>query len=462
MKKRKNSLREELESFITDSTPDDSPGFVDYYEDMALSHENNEQQTGNKEVTNRQQTGVTTGNKQVTNRQQTSNKEVTNRQQTGVITGNKETPNIQQTGNKEVTNIQQTGNKEVTNIQQTGNKQITKAEFPPKFVTLLGTQRRVVTVVYGECKYSNERITPPMTIECLAQASEAPIPSTKTAIDRLKKKLVLTVKQSKTGRGGWSVFALTNSIFNEMLQLETGNKQVTNIQQTDNKEVTNIQQTGNKQVTNIQQTGVTTGNKQVSQQVTTASSSNSSIFNNNINTNTTSEGSNFESEWKEIQTPEILKGLGFGRNIIDQVRNRGYLPAEKLQESLDNFAHDIACNQLLTKNPNLNAVRYFMGATKKSQVWISSGFRDPEEEALDNLIKKRAEQLRQKKEKEEKLKNIEFELWLADLPESVKRDPKHCIGEFMGTFHKLNLKTLFEEEFWPQKLGQINGEIRKN
>ncbi|MBF0316164.1 MAG: hypothetical protein HQK52_22270 [Oligoflexia bacterium] len=401
--------------------------------------ETNYRQTTDKLETELETNCGQTRDKLETSYRQTDNKLETNYRQTRDTTRDNEKTNYGQTRDKLETNYRQT------------RDNFTEDDSPiDQFTSLSGTQRSLVLTIYVSCKFEEAKIAPPMSSEHLAQMCQKPVSSIRKSIDRLKEKKIIKVAQSKEGRGGWCAYRLNKAIYNEMLQLETGNKLETNCRQTRDKLETNYRQTRDK-----------LGTELGTELETQPSSSNSSI--NNINTNTTSTNPDATGrEWLEIQTPEILKPYGFGKNIIDQVRNRGYLSAEKLQESLDNFAHDIACNQLLKKNPNLNAVRYFMGATKKSQVWISSGFRDPEEEALDNLIKRREEQLRQKKEKEEKLKNIEFELWLGDLPESVKRDPKHCIGEFMGTFHKLNLKTLFEEEFWPQKLGQINGEIRKN
>ncbi len=174
--------------------------------------------------------------------QQTGNKVATNRQQSGNGYSSKVATNRQQSGN--TTEIQQdekleTGNKvgtepatlSATKWQQTGNKLTTKSGFS----SLVGLQRALAIFIYECCKISRSHSTDSLTLEHISTSLKARSGSVKTTLQRLEAKGCIQRLEFKNGRSGWSKYQLTESVYSEMLQHETGNKMTTKWQQTGNK-----------------------------------------------------------------------------------------------------------------------------------------------------------------------------------------------------------------------------------
>ncbi|MBF0299476.1 MAG: hypothetical protein HQK51_12195 [Oligoflexia bacterium] len=378
-----------------------------------------------------------TDNNWITNGKQLDNKQVTN----GKQLDNKQVTNGKQLDNKQVTENIQLDNKQVT-VQITNGKQLDNNWITSEsFYTLSGLQRSIVQILYNSCRSTGQATTSPISNIHFQQITRSSYGSIKTTIMRLRTKNVVRVVKSKCGQNGWAIYKLHKDLYGELYQNEQNEYWITNGKQLDNKQVT----------------------VQITDQITNASSSSS--INNILNTTTTTSdlsSAQTNDPWSNIQTPEVLRNLGFGKNIIDQVKDRNYLTPEKLQESLDNLACDISINKLLDKKPGISVVRYFMGATKKGQVWIAEGFQSPEDEALNYLLKQKEQAFKKRKEIEQKFKLMEFDLWLSELPDEKKRSPEFYLNgtKYMGDIHMASLKGYFETEIWPAKWEQIKKEIQ--
>ena len=152
-----------------------------------------------------------------TKQQQSDNKPATNRQQNR---------NRQQTGNKPTA---QPATEVATNRQQSGNKPATKSPFS----TLVGLQRALVIFIYSACKETRSKYTESLTLEHISNVLKTSNGSIKTTIQRLESKKIITRIEYKSGRGGWSKYTISDSLFQELLQYESNNKLATNWQQTD-------------------------------------------------------------------------------------------------------------------------------------------------------------------------------------------------------------------------------------
>ena len=174
--------------------------------------------------------------KPVTNLQQTCNKP-TSQPVTQSVT------NLQQTCNKPtskpVTNLQQICNKptsqpvtqSVTNLQQTCNKPTTKTVF----LSLTGQQAQAIKTIYSLCRAKGKLISDPITSSQFANALKTTVRSLQTTINRLIEKRMLVRSSYKNGRGGWTKYKIPQEVYQELFNLETCNKPVTNLQQTCNK-----------------------------------------------------------------------------------------------------------------------------------------------------------------------------------------------------------------------------------
>ena len=148
----------------------------------------------------------------------------------------------QQTDNKVATkNLSkiESGNKPATELttlsatkwQQTDNKVATN----PCFYELVGLQRFIVIYLYENCKIALGRTTTPIALENISTSLKTSSGSIKTTLQRLESKKIINRIEFKNGRGGWSRYELSEDIYRELLQYDTGNKLATKWQQTDNK-----------------------------------------------------------------------------------------------------------------------------------------------------------------------------------------------------------------------------------
>ena len=92
----------------------------------------------------------------------------------------------------------------------------------------MGLQRKLILLIYENCKIARSKITEPLTLEYISEQIKIPLGSIKTTIRRLEMKGYVKRIEYKNGRSGWSKYEIPKNIFNEMLQNETGHKLDTN------------------------------------------------------------------------------------------------------------------------------------------------------------------------------------------------------------------------------------------
>ena len=354
-----------------------------------------------------------TGNKLVTNREQTSNKVIT---EMGV--------NWEQTSNKVVTGKGlklETGNKlvtkpvteVVTNWEQSGNKVVTI----PSFSELIGLQKNLIIFIYNSCKLERNKSTQALTLEHLTDTFKVSAGTVKTTIRRLERKNCIKRISFKNGRGGWSKYELTESLFMELLQLESGNKLVTNQEQSGNKVVS----------------------EPVTEPVTSLPSSSSSI---NITT------TNYKADaLAKIELTEGLTSIGFNQGHIEQLLRDSSLPPEEIQNSLNAFAFDLNFEDV--KRKVRSPIGLIMKLLKNGQAYISEkGYESEEDRLYRELIERADKKNEEKKNLKAKLVEIKFEEWLENITDNDKKNLAEPIGEFMGIIHRQELKEYFKREVY--------------
>jgi osmotically-inducible protein OsmY len=363
--------------------------------------------------------------KQGTNGEQTGNKEVF-----------KQVTNGEQTGNKRVTTAQRNEEKQVTervtskcvNREQTDYKQVTNSGFEQ----LRGHESRLLQLIFAECQATGELLTPPLTLDRIAESLESRKETAKTVIVRLTKKGLVKRENSATGRGGFTRFRLEKTLYQELLIRETGNKRVTN-----------REQTGNKRDT-----------QRVTERVTEPSSSSSSLrstSNKELLTtgNQSSSEMGLDASWHEIDCSPLSE-IRLGRNQISQIAQSGRVSPDQLQDSIYAFAFDLSENQK-AKNISGAPLNYFMGILRKGPYSPPANYESPEDRQQRIYLEAKEQQRKLRQEREARLETVEFEEWAEklSLDERAQLVPPKDYSKPGGTAHTMQLREYFRENVWP-------------
>ena len=310
------------------------------------------------------------------------------------------------------------GNREKGIREPLGNHKGTKSNI----YSLSGNEKKILKHLFLNCYQQGLRVARVILYEITKTLQISSKSVCATTLKRLVKKEIILRKGGKRGNGGFADYEIPESIYQHLIL--------------DNLEL------GNDKGTIREPLGNHKGTDKGTDKGTSPPSSSSN--NNNINTITTrpqmsDQKDRLISEWDIIQTPEILKELGFGKKHISDMKRNFKFSASDIQELLDLYAYDLEQGELdKLKSRNINPVRYFFGCLKKGGYnSVHGGFKSPEEQAQEDqmaLLEKR------KKEKEKNRKNLEalaFNEWIEKTPdEEIKKLVSPGRLAFMGFVHK--------------------------
>jgi len=386
-------------------------------EDRPYHEPNNQQQTGNKVATNRQQSSNTTSNKVATNRQQE--------------------PLASQESDNRTSNT--SDNKVATNWQQSTNTTSNKVNVIPtlNFNSLVGLQRSLIQLMHRQCLERRSRSTGPMSLEHVSHSVKTSKRAAKVTLQRLQFKGFIKAINFKNGRGGWTEYELPDSVFQEVLRSETSNKAATNWQQTGNKVPTEL----------------------ATELATPVSSSSSSLYNNKTTTTggpetngsvaeLTNTQTQIDPKWLALDISGLIE-IGFTQTHLIQVARDAKLTPEIVQDSIRHFAFDLRANGK-AKELRGPALNYLMGILRKGFPYAApENYISPEAEAMKAYLEsKRADQER-RKTLEDALYELEFINWTQALSEEEKLNlaPFGGFGGERGQQAKLSV--YFRKTIWP-------------
>lgn len=127
------------------------------------------------------------------------------------------------------TKLIQTKHKSHANLDiKTKHKLNTNLTQSEHISDVIGVQRTILLFIFTECKKSGSYVTEPLKLVNIASHLKVASGSIKTSILRLCKKNLLKINYFKNGRGGWSVYEIPGSIYDELLNIETKHKLNTN------------------------------------------------------------------------------------------------------------------------------------------------------------------------------------------------------------------------------------------
>lgn len=377
-------------------------------------------ESGHKPDTNRAQSEHKADTKPDTNRAQSGHKQI------GVPRA------LNKTGHKADTEAD-TGSD--TKRTQTAHKADTNSGFS----SLVGLQREVAIFVYRACQYARAQVTDPLTLEHISISLKIRIGSVKTTLRRLEEKAILERVEFRTGRGGWSKYCLPETIFREMLQLETGHKLDTNRTQIEHKPDTEAD----------------------TEPDTRRSSSSSLLDSKNLKTTTTEaefadKKDQQYSAWNSVD-PSPLAEFGFTQSHVIQLARDGKLSVEEVQDSIHFFAFDLKRNG---KGKEIKGppVSFFMGILRKGVPYAPpSNFESPEEAARRLYVESKRRLKERRESQEQEIKELEFSEWRNEL---TREAINGIVPEVSRSFPKLSesaLKAHFDENVWPERRAAVPG-----
>ena len=250
---------------------------------------------------------------------------------------------------------------------------------------------------------------------------QASVGTVKTTIRRLEIKGYIIRKEFKNGRGGWSKYELSESVYKELLQIETNQKSVINWEQSGNKLVTNREQTGNKVV---------------SQPVTSLSSSSS-----NLKTTTTA----LPPDWIHVDIQSLAE-IGLTTNHLAQLYKQDGCSPELVQDSIYHFAFDLKQNNK-AKEIKTSPLGYFMGIMKKVGVYAApDNYESPSERALRLLVERKKAEKEKLDLLEKEMLGLHFADWYKTLTAEKKKEllPEKIFGS-----EEVNLRAYYADNIWP-------------
>ena len=339
-------------------------------------------------------------------------------------------------------------------LEQKWSKSGVKVEQDLEFSTLVGLQKKLLIILFDTCSLNGSLETPKITLDFLANQILNPRISIKKALQILEKKGFLIRKKFKNGRGGWTIFELPKFVYQEILQTDSQAK---------------LRQNWSK-------TGVKVEHKPEykpeypapSSSIISLSNSKSYITtttNREISDKKNQEMSDAEKRWALIQTPEILKKIGFGKSHIEQIKNKYDFEPEQISEFLQIFSYDLQKGYLeRIEKKGVPVLSYFFGALKRGGYnSVYDGYKTVDELAKEeeDAWLERREAIRQRRI------DLQFEEWLEEIPKGqisawIKK-PANCI--FMDETHRLIVRDFFVKKILPkysQKIEQKRLSESKN
>jgi CTP-dependent riboflavin kinase len=223
-----------------------------------------------------------------------------------------------------------------TNQRQSEDKVETFAGFS----SLVGLQRILIIFLYNSCKASRSYETEKLSIEHIAKSCETSVSSAKKTLQRLEQKSCFTRVKFKDGRGGWTIYELENSVFQDLLRAETEDKLGTKWGQSRDKVGTQLE----------------------TQPRTTAPYSSSNNL--NINTNT-------------IELPENLRRFGISTVNLEKLVSSGKATQEVIERSLSALSFDVESG----KTGNLANILF--GVLGSGREYISQKYSETLQKELD-------------------------------------------------------------------------------
>ncbi len=307
-----------------------------------------------------------------------------------------------------------------TNWRQTRDKLETNLSFS----SLVGLQRTLLLFIYDSCVQNQSGCSQPITIDHFISIAQTTVTSIKKTIQRLVEKGFIFRDSFKNGRGGWTIYRIEKSVFQELLQHETRDKLRTNWRQTRDKVGTQLE----------------------TQLETSLSSQSVSNFN---NTNYLAAGFLSSVNFSAVEPFGITKSL-----LSDFQKNGWSISQEQLEAHIDRFS------QWASIDPKAKTVKNFRALFCSHVATIAKTGIDPldyikteVDRTTEAILVERKAILEERRRQQQEMMQVEFEIWQMDSPraELIKLVPESSFAKFGSELYKGLLKNYFIENIWSSK-----------
>lgn len=318
------------------------------------------------------------------------------------------------------------------NIQQNmyqKSEDISVQNIAYEATTLLGHQLSVFSFLLNQCQINGAFFTKRLSIDFLKLNVELSKPAIRLAIQRLKEKKLILSRESKEGRGGWTVYEIPHLIFKEISKLDFIFPQTPSHNHTSKH------------------------TSELTSQPASLGSSSSSSLNNTI----TTKDYEMPSDWKSIAIPGFLVERGFRETHVKQIyqSQKNNISAEQVQESLHEYAYDLENGHV---KPYKGAVNMFLGVVRgQGNVWASEALANAEALAILKLKKARETKIENERNKEFLETKRKVDEILSKLNDEEKRKIHNPTNdsEFGTYMYELALKEKIKEQLNSENLYTI-------
>jgi predicted transcriptional regulator len=242
-------------------------------------------------------------------------------------------------------------------------------------IRLYGIKKTLLFYFAELCNSKGELTTGPVNLSTLMNITGSTSKAMKKIIQNMIKENLIKRIKGKTGKGGFSIFSLTDTIKNAVIEHNSK---------------LNIQ-TLNKKTNN--------------------STNNVDKYNNVVY--------ELPDEWKEINY-KPLQDVGFSESQLKQLYNKKLNTPPLIQASINHFAFGLINNKDKF-NKYKDPLNVLMGVLISGGRWIEKNYETPQDQALKCLL----EEKQQQKENREKLIaaiiELEFPEWEKNLNEEEKK-----------------------------------------
>jgi len=385
--------------------------------------------------------GYKSSSKVVANRKQSGSKDVVK-----VVANNEQTVSKVVATNKSSSSpfletVSATVSSSVSKVVANNEQTVSKVVATNAVSALVGLQRSILFLIFNECQLNRAEISSPLSLEHVAAHCDSTEKTVKNAIYRLIQKRFISRAHYKDGRGGWTQYKLSKTVFQDILHYETVSKVEANRKQTISKVVAKV----------------------VAQPEADFSSSSSYVFNKDLQTTTTDEpelhkddSAKLPPEWAQVDCSP-LSDIGFTKTHLLQIFRQGKLSATEVQDSIHFFVFDLKRNG---KGKELNGppLNFFMGILRKCIPYAPpENFESPVDEARRKTLEFKARKELERQAEEQQLLNLEFNEWRRGLSESELLKLLPDFARKAGPIQDSALKVHFENNVWPERAQDLLG-----
>jgi hypothetical protein len=312
-----------------------------------------------------------------------------------------------------------------------------------RFRALFLLQKKVVFFVGKNCIDNGTFFTDPLTIEDLEDGIKSDGNSIKCAIFRLIEKGFFKREFGKRGKGGYSIFAISQ-LLKDVIYYE------------ENWSENKLFKPAEKNQLDIKNSKLT---KYIYNYIN--KNNNINIYNNLTTTNfDINTGKSLEyARWGAWELVDItpLERIEFSMVHVRQIFDQGKLTCKDLQDSIYAFAFDLD-NNLRSKVFKVGPLSYFMGILKRGLVYAyPDGYDSPLEKALEEYIHRQEEIQRKRGERLEEALELSFVNWERSLSEDevCKILPEKNFRDNYPEIRKSCLKDYFKKHIWPERMKEF-------